>query len=54
MGNKESLILEIARFYKGITVVEFNKRFGKYTTEQLARYVRIVKAIAMQEGGKIV
>lgn len=50
METKESLIKEVARLYKGITVAEFCRRFGKYDKETLARAVRLAKAIYMQEG----
>lgn len=50
MTKKEQLLLEIARLHKGITVVEFAKKYGRLTEEQLERRVRLEKAIFMQSG----
>jgi uncharacterized protein (DUF433 family) len=50
MSRKELLIYEIARMYKGITVAEYAKRFGHLTTEQLERYIRLKKVVALQSG----
>ena len=50
MGTKESLIIEVARLCKGMTVVEFKRKFGKYDTKTLARAVRLAKNIYMQTG----
>jgi hypothetical protein len=50
MSKKEQLLLEVARLYKGITVVEFEKKFGKMNEETLGRYIRLVKVISMQIG----
>ena len=48
--DKQSLILEIARLHKGMTVVEFARKYGRLTKEQLAKRVRLEKAIFMQSG----
>lgn len=49
-ATKENLFKEFASFYKGITVAEFNRRFGKYDTATLERHLRLAKAIYMQTG----
>ncbi len=48
--TKESLLYEIARLYKGITVTEFNRKFGGMTTGALSRRLRLAKAIFNQTG----
>ena len=48
--DKQSLIMEIARLHKGMTVVEFAKKYGRLTKEQLERRVRLEKAVWMQNG----
>lgn len=48
--TKESLIKEVARLYKNMTVVEFARKFGKLTTALLARAVRLAKVIGIQCG----
>lgn len=48
--TKESLLREIATLYKGITVVEFQKRFGGMSTGMLFRSVRLAKAIFAETG----
>lgn len=49
-ATKENLIKEFASFYKGITVAEFNRRFGKYNARELSSHIRLAKAIYMQTG----
>ena len=48
--TKASLFKEYASFYAGITVAEFNRRFGRYDTATLERHLRLAKAIYMQTG----
>ena len=48
--DKQSLIMEIARLHKGMTVVEFARKYGRLTKEQLERRVRLEKAVWMQSG----
>ena len=50
MSKKELLIYEIARMYKAITVAEYAKRYGRMTTSQLERAVRLAKVISIQYG----
>ena len=50
MSKKEQMICEFASFYKGITVAEFNRRFGRYNARELSSHIRLAKAIYMQTG----
>lgn len=53
MGTKESLIIELARFYGNMTIIEFNRRFGRYNARELSSHIRLAKVIYMQTGKKI-
>lgn len=48
--TKESLLYEIARLYKGISVMEFYRKFGRLDTQTLLRRLRLAKAIFKQTG----
>ena len=48
--KKEDLFREIATLYKGITVAEYQKKFGGMSAECIARRLRLAKAIYMQTG----
>ena len=48
--TKESLIKEVARLYKGITVAEYAKIYGRMTTPQLERIIRLKKVVYLQSG----
>jgi hypothetical protein len=48
--DKQSLIMEIARLHKGMTVVEFARKYGRLTKEQLERRVCLEKAVWKQVG----
>ncbi len=48
--NKEQLLREIATLYKGITVVEFQKRFSGMSAGRIFLSLRLAKAIFLETG----
>lgn len=48
--SEEELFREIATLYKGITVVEFQKRFGGMSASRIFLSLRLAKAIFLETG----
>ena len=48
--SKEQLLREVATLYKGITVLEFQKRFGGMSAGRIFLSLRLAKAIFAETG----
>jgi hypothetical protein len=53
MNKKELMLLEIARLYKGITVLEYQRMFAGMTANELEGYLHKAKQLAVTKGTKI-
>lgn len=52
MTKKEQVLLELARIYKGITVLEYERMFGGMTAEEIEEFLREEKKKALLRKGE--